>query len=339
MVENIFKRTVKTNIVIYPTDGKGRDGYITYNNAGFWTENIKQIVPKEEYKREPFHVFRSLTRLPPSWNYHSDGTGRDGYILYNCGGLIRKHTPLAKQNLQRFLRKYEEPKVSNYRYILSKAEKLHLREINKIQKNLINRLYEKYKNNKSIDENGIFNNNNLINSNNNLNINNGFYSSRALVKENSASNLFRRNRLEPISKKYGKLIKNDSNNLINDIKTPKFRTIKCLGESRSCSLPAIIDRRKKNLNFNINPKNTLDQNFDENKRYLNENNNNLINNYNNNNSRMLINNSCDVINKGFFSPQTKNFRCNNLKSYNYQGRNKPVSFSPNTLTRSVDANC
>ena len=46
-LNSLFNRTVKTNIIIYPTDGCGRDGYITYNNAGFWKQNIKQIVPKE----------------------------------------------------------------------------------------------------------------------------------------------------------------------------------------------------------------------------------------------------------------------------------------------------
>ena len=36
MSQILFNRTVKTNIIIYTTDGTGRDGYITFNNAGFW---------------------------------------------------------------------------------------------------------------------------------------------------------------------------------------------------------------------------------------------------------------------------------------------------------------
>ena len=90
MTNNIFNRTVKTNIIIYPTDGTGRDCYITYNNAGFWKDNIKRITQKEKFGRKPFATFHSLKRIPPSWNYHADGTGRDGYVLYDCGGLIHR---------------------------------------------------------------------------------------------------------------------------------------------------------------------------------------------------------------------------------------------------------
>ena len=144
---NIFNRTVKTNIIIYHANGMGRDGYITYNNAGFWKKNIKPVVPKEQFKRAPFAVFRSLKNTPPSWTYYSDGTGRDSYVYYNSGGLIRKYSPLARQNLQKFLRgRLGDNKWSNQKIYLSKDEKLYLNKINHIQKDLVNRLYNKYKN-------------------------------------------------------------------------------------------------------------------------------------------------------------------------------------------------
>lgn len=50
MSQILFNRTVKTNILIYPTNGSGRDGYITYNNAGFWKDNLKRISFDEKYK-------------------------------------------------------------------------------------------------------------------------------------------------------------------------------------------------------------------------------------------------------------------------------------------------
>ena len=31
-------RTTKGNIVFYSSDGMGRDGYITYNDGGFWKD-------------------------------------------------------------------------------------------------------------------------------------------------------------------------------------------------------------------------------------------------------------------------------------------------------------
>ena len=144
---NIFNRTVKTNIIIYPANGMGRDGYITYNNAGFWKKNIKPVVPKEQFKRPPFAVFRSLKNTPPTWTYYSDGTGRDSYVYYNSGGLIRKYSPLARQNLQKFLRgRMGDNKWSNQKIYLSKDERLYLNKINHIQKDLVNRLYNNYKN-------------------------------------------------------------------------------------------------------------------------------------------------------------------------------------------------
>lgn len=150
MAKNIFNRTVKTNIILYPTDGMGRDGYITYNNAGFWKENYKQVVPKEKFERKPYTVFRSWRKIPPSWNYHSDGTGRDLYILCNYGGLIKKYS--SNYNKNDYLRNNDvesyqiQPKVD----FLSKAERQYQQQLNRIQKDLITRLYENCKNKNKI---------------------------------------------------------------------------------------------------------------------------------------------------------------------------------------------
>lgn len=142
MDKSIFNRTVKTNIVLYPTDGMGRDGYITYNDAGFWKENIKQIYPKVTYGRKPFAVYKSIRRIPPSWKYHSDGTGRDTYVLYNYGGLIKKYSPLGDPNNN--LRSGDEEKVAPPpKFALSKAERLYLKQLNNVQKGLVDRLYNK----------------------------------------------------------------------------------------------------------------------------------------------------------------------------------------------------
>ncbi len=43
---NNLGRTIRNNISLYIRDGQGRDGYIVYNNGGFWKDpegiNIKK---------------------------------------------------------------------------------------------------------------------------------------------------------------------------------------------------------------------------------------------------------------------------------------------------------
>ena len=171
MTKNIFNRTVKTNIILYPTDGSGRDCYITYNNAGFWKENIKRITAKEKFGRKHFATFHSLKKIPPSWNYHADGTGRDGYVLYDCGGLIHRfHSP--NNNL---FRNNDDNLINNNHYkniFLSRDERIYKNKLNKIQNDLLQRLYYKPKR-----------------------------EFKFLHKENSAPNIFTKKKLEPIKNK------------------------------------------------------------------------------------------------------------------------------------------
>ena len=189
MSQKIFNRTVKTNIILYPTDGMGRDGYITYNDAGFWKENYKQVSPKQKYEKKPFKIFRSWRKIPPSWNYHSDGTGRDGYILCNYGGLIKRYESNCNKNS--FLRSgdddfYQSQIKSEF---LSKAEKRYQKQINKIQRDLVTRLYDNYK---------LKNNNNILH------------------KENSA--------LDLTNKKNIALFKNNFNKIDNNTLHQNFRS-------------------------------------------------------------------------------------------------------------------
>ena len=133
-------RTTKTNMVFYSTDGRGRDGYITYNDAGFWKENIKQISLKPDYKRNEQKIFHSLFHQAAPFNYQSDGSGRDSYVIENNAGLVKPFDPLIKQKLSKFLR------INNDRYVkrkvfLTKSEKNYLNKMRKIQKHVVNRLY------------------------------------------------------------------------------------------------------------------------------------------------------------------------------------------------------
>ena len=189
MSQILFNRTVKTNIIIYPTNGTGRDGYIMYNNAGFWKDNLKRFSLKDKYKRSSFARFRSIRKIPPIWNYHSDGTGRDTYILYNDGGLMNIYKTPSFTN---FRTNYEDlfyetsynNKINNPLY-MTKDEKLYMNKLTKIQKGVVDRLY--YQSNK-------FHN---------------------LKRENSYGNVFTKLKLEPIIKK-NRYYNDEEKNIINE---------------------------------------------------------------------------------------------------------------------------
>ena len=188
MSQILFNRTVKTNIIIYPTNGSGRDTYIMYNNAGFWKENLRKFSNKNKSKRSSFARFHSIRKIPPIWNYHSDGTGRDTYILYNDGGLMNIYqTPTLKN----FRTNYEEVllesannnKMNNPLY-MTRDEKLYQSKLTKIQNDVVNRLYYHSKK---------FNN---------------------FKRESSYNNVFRKLKLEPIKK--NRYYNDEEKNIINE---------------------------------------------------------------------------------------------------------------------------
>ena len=186
MSQILFNRTVKTNIIIYPTNGTGRDGYIMYNNAGFWKDNLKRFSLKDKYKRSSFATFRSIRKIPPIWNYHSDGTGRDTYILYNDGGLMKNYKTSSLTNFRTNYEDYETAhnnKINNHLY-MTKDEKLYVNKLTKIQKDVVDRLY--YHSNK-------------------------FHSFK---RENSYGNVFAKLKLEPIKK--NRYYNDEEKNIINE---------------------------------------------------------------------------------------------------------------------------
>ena len=148
-------RTTRTNMVFYSTDGMGRDGYITYNDGGFWKDNIKKISLKPDYPRYKYKIFHSLIHKPAPFTYQSDGSGRDSYVIENNGGLVKEFQPLIKQKLTKFLRKYDNNNDYIKRTIyMTKSQKNYFNKIQKIQRNVVRRLYneslEKIKNKKRI---------------------------------------------------------------------------------------------------------------------------------------------------------------------------------------------
>ena len=149
-----LNRTLKNKIVLYPTDGFGRDAYITYNDGGFWKDvNIKKLLLNKNYsKKNNYKVFHSLNHRPAPFNYYNDGTGRDGYIADKNGGLVSEFSPLAKKDLGTFLRQDKEYDGIKKKLFFSKADRKILLNYKKIEDNVIKRLYRnpiKYRNKNS----------------------------------------------------------------------------------------------------------------------------------------------------------------------------------------------
>ena len=107
-------RTSKSNYVPYFPDGRGRDRYIAYNNAGFFKDFQNSSNNKYIYRTGSFFGTKINTHLKspsvkaPNFHYHANGNGRDKYILENGGGLFSEYKPLITYKLSDFLRKSDD---------------------------------------------------------------------------------------------------------------------------------------------------------------------------------------------------------------------------------------
>lgn len=145
-------RTARPRWNLYATDGLGRDSYISFNNGGFWKQNINPIIRKPNYPIYHDSNYHSLHHNPAPFKYYSDGSGRDSYILVNDGGLKYNHLALNKFHLQDFLRTPDScifnfqsnPLKEGVRiktHYISKDEMRHETSIREVEKGLIKRLF------------------------------------------------------------------------------------------------------------------------------------------------------------------------------------------------------
>ena len=118
-------RTFSPSFNAYTRDGDGRDGYIGYNNGGFWNLRIPPGTSFEStYPASTRYRFRSINRQVAPFKYYSDGSGRDSYILINSGGLKRESKALSNYHLKDFLRtpdscilEFHQPSFGKRRYV------------------------------------------------------------------------------------------------------------------------------------------------------------------------------------------------------------------------------
>lgn len=145
-VNKVLGRTVHyNNFTFYSIDGFGRDGYITYNNGGYWKDNLKGIMVKPKYPLNSKPVLQSLGRIPPPVRYHSDGSGRDSYVVDRAGGLVRNFTPLNQIPLSYYLRHSNTTNQVKHMTFYTQKECHTNSLLNKIQNDVVNRLFPKDK--------------------------------------------------------------------------------------------------------------------------------------------------------------------------------------------------
>ena len=81
-------RTHNPTYANYSGDGTGRDSYIILNNGGLTREPKSHMMWSTRGMKSP----RDLRAMPGkpavAFQYHSDGTGRDSYVVSNSGGLV-----------------------------------------------------------------------------------------------------------------------------------------------------------------------------------------------------------------------------------------------------------
>ena len=142
-------RTFKSNYIPYFADGRGRDRYIVYNNAGFFKNYLDTPYNKDFSRTGCFfntkivkHI-KSPSIKAPNFHYHADGSGRDKYIVENGGGLFTDIKPLISYKLTDFLRQREQRilPIKKYREHLSKDEIRYNELLKKKERDVIKRLY------------------------------------------------------------------------------------------------------------------------------------------------------------------------------------------------------
>ncbi len=83
-------RTMSPKYASYFGDGSGRDSYIVLNNGGL-TSTDKKYMMSRPFRNTIQNKNKSPLKDAVSHTYHSDGTGRDSYVISNSGGLVNDY--------------------------------------------------------------------------------------------------------------------------------------------------------------------------------------------------------------------------------------------------------
>ncbi len=151
------KSTPLPKYVNYYSDGFGRDTYILGNNGGF-LEKLDKVKSKDQFDLISQNRYYNTKRNVAPLKYHSDGSGRDNYVLHEHGGLERDHKAMKNYHLKDFLRNTHSSKfnfscdpvkegVHSKTLYVSRNQFNQENQIKLLEKDLKDRLYynEQYK--------------------------------------------------------------------------------------------------------------------------------------------------------------------------------------------------
>lgn len=145
-----MKELSQHKYIQYYPNGSGRDSYINSNSGGFSQFMIKTGPSTLTLSNNVYHNFRTqrdLSKKSWTFQYQSDGSGRDSYILSGSGGLQREyHVPKSFKDQLRSVYLPNTPinhavRFSNNIRYISKDEFRMITKLKKIQDNVTSRLY------------------------------------------------------------------------------------------------------------------------------------------------------------------------------------------------------
>ena len=111
---------------MYWGDGAGRDSYIIVGNGGLIKPDAYNNTPPRVGYQDPpatqgglYHgktkQFVGPSKEATVLKYFGDGSGRDSYVIKDCGGLIPVYTGRSPQaSFYTGLRKYNKPTVGGH---------------------------------------------------------------------------------------------------------------------------------------------------------------------------------------------------------------------------------
>ena len=82
----MMMRTFSPKHALYFGDGTGRDTYVVTNDGGL-RDLDKVGMTRRPFKNTIKTNIKGPVNEPMAVSYHSDGTGRDTYVIKNSGGL------------------------------------------------------------------------------------------------------------------------------------------------------------------------------------------------------------------------------------------------------------
>jgi hypothetical protein len=90
-LESQLMRTFSPKYVSNFGDGSGRDTYAVVNNGGLAGIDKQHMMSKPFRNTFQNRIHNQNLKDAVSLTYHSDGTGRDSYVISNSGGLVNDY--------------------------------------------------------------------------------------------------------------------------------------------------------------------------------------------------------------------------------------------------------